>query len=105
MRDSDLEYLKKYLDKDKLDEGIELLKNGISPQYIVGNVCFYGNIMNVNKNVLITSRAQIFLTNLHINMKIPNVIIVCPTPNNISIGPTVDRRAFEINTPSVTPTI
>ena len=53
MRDSDLDYLKKYLDNDKLDDGIELLKKGISPQYIVGNVSFYGNIINVNKNVLI----------------------------------------------------
>ena len=53
MRDSDYDYLKKYLDSDKLDSGIELLKKGISPQYIVGNVCFYGNIINVNKNVLI----------------------------------------------------
>ena len=53
MRKSDIEYLNKYLDSDKLDEGIELLKQGISPQYIVGNVCFYGNIINVNKNVLI----------------------------------------------------
>lgn len=53
MRDSDIEYLKKYLSSDKLDSGIELLKKGISPQYIVGNVNFYGNIINVNKNVLI----------------------------------------------------
>lgn len=53
MRDSDLEYLKKYLSCDKLDEGIELLKGGVAPQYIVGNVCFYGNLLNVNSNVLI----------------------------------------------------
>ena len=53
MRDSDIDYLKKYLSSDKLDNGIELLKKGISPQYIVGNVNFYGNIINVNKNVLI----------------------------------------------------
>lgn len=53
MRDSDIDYLKKYLSNDKLDEGIELLKKGISPQYIVGNVCFYGNVINVNSNVLI----------------------------------------------------
>ena len=53
MRDSDYDYLKKYLDSDKLEDGIELLKKGISPQYIVGNVSFYGNIINVNKNVLI----------------------------------------------------
>jgi len=53
MRDSDLDYLKKYLSKEKLDEGIEMLKKGISPQYIVGNVCFYGNMIEVNNNVLI----------------------------------------------------
>ena len=53
MRDSDIEYLKKYLSSDRLDSGIELLKKGISPQYIVGNVCFYGNIININSNVLI----------------------------------------------------
>ena len=53
MRDSDLDYLKKYLDSDKLDDGIELLKKGISPQYIVGNVCFYGNVIDVNSKVLI----------------------------------------------------
>lgn len=53
MRDSDIDYLKKYLSNDKLDEGIELLEKGVSPQYIVGNVCFYGNIINVNSNVLI----------------------------------------------------
>ena len=53
MRDSDILYLKKYLSKDKLEDGIRLLEKGISPQYIVGNVNFYGNIINVNNNVLI----------------------------------------------------
>lgn len=53
MRDSDIEYLKKYLSEDKLDDGIELLRKGISPQYIVGNVNFYGYEIKVNKNVLI----------------------------------------------------
>lgn len=47
------EYLEKYLSDDKLDEGIELLNKGISPQYIVGNVNFYGNIINVDSRVLI----------------------------------------------------
>lgn len=53
MRDNDILYLKKYLSKDKLEDGIRLLEKGISPQYIVGNVNFYGNIINVNNNVLI----------------------------------------------------
>ena len=47
------EYLEKYLSNDKLDEGMELLNKGISPQYIVGNVDFYGNIINVDSRVLI----------------------------------------------------
>ena len=49
----DIEYLKKYLDPNKLSEGIEKLDKGIPVQYIVGNVDFYGNIINVNNNVLI----------------------------------------------------
>lgn len=50
---SDEEYLKKYLPKEKLAQGIEELKNGKPVQYIIGNVNFYGNIIKVNENVLI----------------------------------------------------
>lgn len=50
---TDIEYLKKYLDKDKLEDGLKKLEQGIPVQYIVGNVDFYGYILNVNKNVLI----------------------------------------------------
>lgn len=50
---SDIEYLEKYLPSDKLEEGKKRLENGEPVQYIVGNVDFYGNIINVNKNVLI----------------------------------------------------
>lgn len=48
-----IEYLKKYLDSDKLEEGIKRLEQGEPVQYIVGNVNFYGNVFKVNKNVLI----------------------------------------------------
>lgn len=50
---TDIEYLEKYLDNPKLEEGKERLKNGEPVQYIVGNVNFYGNIIDVDKNVLI----------------------------------------------------
>ncbi len=50
---TDIEYLRKYLDNDKLEEGLKRLQNGEPVQYIIGNVNFYGNIINVNKNVLI----------------------------------------------------
>lgn len=53
MRENDVCYLKKYLKEDKLEEGLELLKSGVSPQYIVGNVDFYGINFNVNSSVLI----------------------------------------------------
>jgi release factor glutamine methyltransferase len=48
-----LEYLKKYLPENKLEDGINQLNKGASPQYIVGNVDFYGNIIKVDKRVLI----------------------------------------------------
>ena len=54
---NELEYLKKYLHKeDNLDEAIKRLNNGEPVQYIVGDVNFYGNIIKVNKNVLIPRR-------------------------------------------------
>lgn len=53
MRKPDIEYLKKYLPKEKLEVGLKQLAQGIPPQYIIGNVDFYGNLIEVNKNVLI----------------------------------------------------
>ncbi len=50
---TDKEYLKKYLKKEELEEGLKKLKEGIPVQYIIGNVNFYGNTLKVNKNVLI----------------------------------------------------
>lgn len=53
MRKKDIEYLKKYLPPERLENGLSLLEQGVSPQYIVGNVDFYGNLIQVNPNVLI----------------------------------------------------
>ena len=51
----EIEYLKKYY-KGNIDDAIKRLKNGEPVQYIVGNIDFYGYILNVNKNVLIPRR-------------------------------------------------
>ena len=54
---NELEYLKKYLHpEDNLEEAIKRLEKGEPVQYIVGDVDFYGNIIKVNKNVLIPRR-------------------------------------------------
>lgn len=50
---NNIEYLEKYLPKNKLKRGLKKLEKGIPVQYIVGNVSFYGYKINVNKNVLI----------------------------------------------------
>ena len=50
---NNIEYLEKYLPKNKLKKGLEKLEKGLPTQYIVGNVSFYGYNINVNKNVLI----------------------------------------------------
>lgn len=46
-------YLEKYLDSNKLEEGLNRLKTGEPVQYIVGNVDFYGLEIDVDKRVLI----------------------------------------------------
>lgn len=50
---TDIEYLNKYLEKDKLEDGLHQLEKGIPVQYIVGNVNFYGYEIAVNPSVLI----------------------------------------------------
>lgn len=53
MNKKDVEYLIKYLDPNLLDDGLKELEKGKPVQYIVGNVDFYGNKINVNESVLI----------------------------------------------------
>ena len=49
---TDIEYLKKYYNGD-INEALKRLEEGEPVQYIVGNVDFCGNTIEVNKNVLI----------------------------------------------------
>ncbi|MDO4963699.1 MAG: peptide chain release factor N(5)-glutamine methyltransferase [bacterium] len=52
---TDLEYLKKYY-KGNIEDAVKRLNNGEPVQYIVGDVDFYGNIIKVDKRVLIPRR-------------------------------------------------
>ncbi len=53
VKEKDRDYICKYLPSDKIEEGLKLLERGIAPQYIVGNVDFFGNLIEVNADVLI----------------------------------------------------
>ena len=53
VRKKDIDYIKKYLPSDRLEDGIKKLCEGKPVQFIVGNVDFYGNTINVNENTLI----------------------------------------------------
>lgn len=76
---NELEYLKKYIHpEDNLEEALKRLEKGEPVQYIVGDVDFYGNIIKVNKNVLIPRReteelvekTMEYISNLFPNQKI-----------------------------------
>ena len=52
---TEIEYLKKYY-KGNIEDAIKRYENGEPVQYIVGDVDFYGNIIKVDKRVLIPRR-------------------------------------------------
>lgn len=54
-KSSDINYLEKYYEGN-IKDAIKRLESGEPVQYIVGNVDFYGYLLDVNKNVLIPRR-------------------------------------------------
>ena len=74
---NDIEYLKKYIKENNLDNNyynkcLKELETGKPIQYIIGNVDFYGNIINVNESVLIPRFETELLVDKTIN-KIKNI--------------------------------
>ena len=70
-RQSDIDYLKKYIKENNLDNNyynscIKELEKGRPIQYIIGNVDFYGNIIKVNEDVLIPRYETELLVDLSI---------------------------------------
>lgn len=79
---TDLEYIKKYSPKDKLYDNIKRLENKEPVQYIIGNVDFYGNIIEVDKNVLIPR----FETELLVEKTLNYIKKYFENPNILDIG-------------------
>ena len=50
---TEIEIIKKYVPIEEQEEAITRLNEGYPVQYLVGNVEFYGNLIEVNENVLI----------------------------------------------------
>lgn len=89
---TDLELIKKYVSSDKQKDAIKKLEIGYPVQYIIGNVEFYGSIINVNENVLIPRFETEYLVEKTINyfnklnVNKPNILEIGTGSGCISIA-------------------
>jgi release factor glutamine methyltransferase len=64
----DKDLIKKYIPEDKWEEAFKKLEEGYPVQYLIGNVEFYGTIIDVNENVLIPRFETEYLVDDLINL-------------------------------------
>ena len=98
---NDIEYLKKYY-KGNINDAIKRLENGEPVQYIVGDVDFYGNIIKVDKRVLIPRFETEGLVELAINtLPNANIDIVDLGTGSGCIAITLKKKLPNINIDAV----
>ena len=104
---SDLEYLKKYIKENNLDDNyynscLKELELGKPIQYIIGNVNFCGNILDINENVLIPrfETEQLVVNTIEkINELWPNqnIDLIDLGTGSGAIGLTIKKRLPNVN--------
>ena len=97
---NDIELIKKYVPLEIQKEAFEKLEKGYPVQYIIGNVEFYGNIINVSEKVLIPRFETEYLIEKTLkyfkkfNISKPNILEIGTGSGCISIAL---KKALEAN--------
>ncbi len=101
MNNDDINYLKKYY-KGNIDDALKKLGQGVPVQYIVGDVDFYGNIIKVDKRVLIPRFETEGLVELALEM-LPNsnIDLVDLGTGSGCIAITIKKKLSNINVTAV----
>lgn len=97
---NDIEYLKKYY-KGNIEDAIKKLNEGIPVQYIVGDVDFYGNIIKVDKRVLIPRFETEGLCEIALNYLNDNMDVVDLGTGSGCIAITLKKKIPSLNVDAV----